>query len=115
MRIKNDSIVSAGDMSADITGDTVFIGHIYGFAVQAVWTGTPQGTIKVQGSCDLGRAEDDPTGVSHWDDISTQAAGGAAGTKLFNLDAQHYRWVRVVYTKSSSTGTLNARINLKGV
>jgi hypothetical protein len=117
MRIKNDSIVVAQSMGADVASDIVFLGHIYGFAIQALWSAgsTPTGTLKVQGSCDNGVSDSDPTGVTNWEDIATQAVSGNTGAKLFNLDGQHYKWVRLAYTRSGGSATLNARINLKGI
>ena len=35
-----------------IVSDPVCLDQIYGYAIQARWTGTPRGTMKLQASCD---------------------------------------------------------------
>lgn len=101
--IKNIKILDSVAMTADRQSEVIDIGEAIGFSVHAIWTGTPQGTIKVQGSND----------GSNFVDVDTQAAGGAAGQKLFNLANQMYKHVRVYYTFASSTGNLTAYICLK--
>lgn len=78
------------------------------YAIQAVWSGTPAGNFKLQGSCDAGSP-------SNWTDLTTTtAAGGAVGSKIWDghgTQPTGISWVRVSYTNSSSTGSIDA-INL---
>lgn len=94
--------------------DQVFI-----YCIQIEWTGTPVGTFKLQGSCDKGYLEPSGvvTGVTNWTDLTgfSQAAGGGVGTVQFVESQVGYRWVRIVYTAGSSTGTVNATISIKGI
>lgn len=101
--LKNLKILDAVLMTSNQESESIDIGEASGYAVHAIWTGTPTGTIKVQGSNDN----------SNFIDIDSQAAGGAAGQKLFNLANQMYRYTKVVYTFGSSTGSLTAHVSLK--
>jgi len=120
MRIKNDELVLSGtDMTAGITSNAIYLGHIINFAVQAVYTGSPDGTISLEASNDKG-ADDtrtpNPT-ITNWTSITSQAVS-AAGSIMFNVQDCGYRWVRLrwVDSASGSPSTMtNARINVKGI
>lgn len=77
-----------------------------GIGIQALWTGTPTGTLKVQASMD-------PSDSSAWFDIpsSSVSLAGAAGTHIWSYADVFYRYVRVVYVFSSGTGTLTLNVN----
>lgn len=77
------------------------------FSIQAVWTGTPTGAFKLQGSNDVGTT-DDGAGVTNWTDIagSSSSVSGAAGNQLWTVGLCGYRWVQLVYTNASGTGTV---------
>ncbi len=93
--------------------------QVFTYCIQIEWTGTPVGTFKLQGSCDTGfiTPTGAVTGVTNWTDLTgfSQAAGGASGTVQFVESQAAYRWVQIVYTASSSTGTANAKISIKGI
>lgn len=114
-------------VNASMTGTTVVnsnpipLDQIYGFALQAYWTGTPVGTFKLQGSCDApGKTTQTSNGgpdiVTNWSDIanSTTTAAGSSGNFVWNFNGCFFRYVRLVYTNASGTGTLNAEIVNKG-
>ena len=93
----------------------------YAYSIQAYWTGgsAPVGTFKLQASNDpgdtgSGQGVSQPT---HWTDVtsSSQAITGTPGSILYDVTECAYRWVRLVYTNTSGTATLNATINVKGV
>ena len=122
MRIQNEDLTLSGtDMTSNITSDPIWLGHIAHFSIQVVFTGsTPNGTFKLQASNDKG-ANDyriASASVTNWTDISGSSQGiTAAGDHMWNVQNCGYRWVRVVWTDSSSTaGTITvARFNVKGV
>ena len=91
-------------MASTITGTGVSIDTINSYSVQCGWTSTPVGTIQLQGS------NDDTTYL----DITTQAAGGAAGNVLFGVPTPGYKYVRILYTRTSSSGTLTCLFFGKG-
>ena len=80
------------------------------FSLMLKWTGTPTGTFKLQASNDFQTVED-------WEDVtgSSYAVAGAAGQLVFNYDTAPFRWIRIVYTATSGSGTLTkAMLNQKG-
>jgi hypothetical protein len=110
------TVSNSGDMSqATLSTNPINLDQKYGFSIHAVFTGTPTGTLKIQGSNDVG-SDGIGTGVSNWSDIPGQTlAVAAAGNGMFNVDASYYKWARLFYTKAGGTGTLTARLNSKGV
>lgn len=93
-------------------------------AIQASWSGTPVGSLKLQISNDIVPVDPsdtnlvgtDPAGlVVNWSDYtgSTVAVSGP-GNFTWNLVYVGYRWIRLVYTSSSSVGTINATFSGKG-
>lgn len=123
MRIGNDSMQSsATSMGASFNMNPVYLGHICNYALQLVFTGTPAGTFKLQCSNDPGRPiapgkipQSDT--VENWTDIAgSSQTVSAAGNITWDVQNAGYTWVRVVYTRSSSTGSVtSARFNVKGV
>lgn len=113
MRINNKKLIDNVSMGASINSAAQQLDHIYGFSIQLVFTGTPNGSFKMQCSND-----DVETGsqVVNWTDVANSAqAITAAGDMIYNYDGSHFKWVRLVYTRSSGTGTLNGQIYIKGV
>jgi hypothetical protein len=117
-------VMSSSTMSgtSTITSNPVPIDQIYGFAAQVVFTGTPTGTFKLQGSCDIparetAQSNGGPDTITNWSDLSlTLAAAGAAGNGIINVNGAFYRYVRLVYTNTSGTGVLTvAQLCVKGV
>jgi len=98
----NVSYISAATMNANITGpaiDTTDLSHI---SFEAVWTGTPTGTLSAQGSNDS----------SNWVNLanSSLALAGTASSTIYECYAPVFRYIRYVYTFTSSTGTLNVSL-----
>lgn len=120
MRVTNDgtSIIDGTDMSqASLTSKAFWLGHLEHYAIQVVFTGSPVGTFKLQISNDAGDSRHDGGGsVTNWTDLSSSSVSiSAAGDLMFVAQSAGYRWVRVVYTKTSGTGTITVvRANGKG-
>lgn len=124
MRIENTDMQDgvATSMGASFNGDGHWVGHVANFAIQIVWAGggSPDGTFKLQASCDLGKpnkAASQHSGVSNWTDITNATfAVSADGNCLFNIVDGGYQWVRVVYTRTSGTASISSmRLTTKGV
>lgn len=123
--MKNNTItlVTNGSMTGTTTinSPAIPVDQAWGYAVHAVWTGTPTGTLKLQASCDAplltNQTSSGVTTVTNWTDItsSSVAVAGAAGDYMWNVTTGSYRFFRLVYTNISGTGTLNALTNVKGV
>lgn len=101
----NKPLISNGAMTTNLTSPSVDLSKIVGYCVYAKWTGSPAGAIKLQASLD----------DTNFVDIqySEQAISGA-GDFMWNVSNAFYDKVRVVFTFSGGTGTLNAQINGKG-
>lgn len=93
-------------MNANIFSQALQLRNMYGYAIQAFWTGTPTGTIKLQGSCDPWSPA--PFIPTNWSDLDqTSLTISNAGNELWNVFDVMYNWVRFVYIDASG-GTSNA-------
>lgn len=86
-------------------------------SIQLSWSGTPNGTFAVQ----IPATFDVSGGVVTWATLpvtntsgSTLTAAGSAGNHQIDVPLLSFSDIRVSYTNSSSTGTLDAWITLKG-
>ena len=104
-REKTFKLVSAGDMSGDITSNAIEMSGTDSLFLHMVWSGTPTGDLELQYSNDN----------SNWiDSGETQlAAGGAAGSGLFSVIVRA-KYVRLFWDDTSGTGVLNAWACVKG-
>lgn len=89
-------------------------------AIQAVFTGSPVGTLKLQISTDnvpaptLGSANM-ASNVVNWSDYTgSSVAVTTSGNFVWNLSFIGYRWIRLAYTKTSGTGSLTVTASGKG-
>ena len=99
-------------MASSINGPDINVNLYQDFSVMIKWTGTPTGTFKLQCSNDVGDS------VTDWEDVpgSSLAVAGAAGQQVYNYTRAPFRWVRLVWTASSGSGTFTKCIfNAKGV
>jgi hypothetical protein len=110
--------ITAGDMSqATITSKITDITFLDNMALQMDWTGTPVGTFTIYGS--LNYAQDlfgNVTNPGNWVPITfstAPVATGSAGDILINLNQLSFPYLKVIYTKTSGTGVLNAYISGK--
>ncbi len=123
MRIHNCPLTlsSTNMATASITSDGIWLGNISDFSIQVVFTGSPVGTFKLQASNDMGNEDKGNGGwssalVTHWTDLDSGVAVSAAGNVMFNYRGSGFRYVRLVYTKDSGTGTITvSRFNGKGI
>jgi hypothetical protein len=110
-----ETIISAGDMSGNITSEAVLIKTIYGYSAQAVFTGAPTGSLTLEAS---NASTDDPSTASSsgtWTEITgSSTAVAAAGNQMWNYSGAFYKWVRVKYAFTGGTGVLNVNYFGKG-
>lgn len=107
--------------TATISTNAIPVDQIYGFAIQAVWTGTSAGTLKLQASSDPAPKSSNvstggPYAVTNWTDVtnSSTAVVSGGGNFMWNFNGAFYNYVRLVYTNSSGTGAITAEICVKG-
>jgi len=99
----------------------ILIDQIYGYAIQAVWTGTGNGELKLQGSCtpiprSMNISANTAYPITTWTDIedSNRDVPGTAGNAIWNIKGSMYNFIRIVYTQTSGTLVLNANMVVKG-
>lgn len=87
-------------------------------ALQAAWTGSPNGSLGLQVSNDIVAvgSGDPAANVANWSTYTGSATGtnGSAGNFLYNLVNLGYRWVRLTYSNPSGAGSLAAVFVGKG-
>ena len=120
MRISNKEITITKDLESSQNSDAIWLGHIANAAIQIVFTGTPNGTFKLQASCDEPKKGDEAGTVpTNWTDVvdSSQAIT-AAGDHIYEMQNIGYTFVRLVWTDASSGSPsviTSARFMVKGV
>lgn len=120
MRTFNEKILTSIILSANRTSTFVPLKNILMFCIQAIITGTPTGTIKLQASADPETNDTIPlTAPTNWVDIANSSVSvSAAGGTMWNVSDVAYNYVRVVYTdgsSGSSTAVVTATFNGKGI
>ena len=117
MRTSNEVIISAGAMGSSINSTPILLNQVYCFMIQAVVTSASglTGTLKLQLSADPNVNPNTNT-ITNWTDYpsSSQAVTGN-DTFVWDVTVTGGNWVRLVWTNSGGTGTLNAKMNTKGV
>lgn len=99
----NKHEIEDGDMSGNLSSSIIDISEVTGYCVHAIWSGAPVGNLLIEGSNDS----------SNFVAVNTQATGGASGQHLLNVEKIHYRYLRVRFSFTSGTGTLNCYISAK--
>lgn len=106
------NLVTNGDMSGAIVSEPVYLGGISMIAVHAKFDGSPSGDLSLEVSIGLEIGSDGKPTL--WESFNTITLTGAAGTQMW-LDSQTpYTWVRLTYSPTAGTGTLNAILAGKG-
>lgn len=126
---KKDSVPIATNLAMPASGTINTIGievnQLYDLSIQAVWTGAPVGTFTIQVSNDivpLTPSTSNPVGpdpaanVVNWSTYTGSAVvtSGTPGNWMWITQLAPYKWVRLSYTATSGTGTLNANFFAKG-
>lgn len=115
--LKFQNIVN-GDMSqTSVTSAVTCIQFLDNIGLQLNFTGVPVGTFAVQVSADYAQdAMGNVTNAGNWIAITLPippAASGSPDKIGIDLNQIAFPWIRVVYTKTSGTGTLNGFITGK--
>lgn len=102
-----------------ITSAVTGIQYLDNIGIQLNWTGTPNGGAVVQVSADYARDSlGNVTNAGNWNTLSVSAnaaPAGSASSFYYDITQVSAPWIRLVYTNTSSTGTLNAFICGKAV
>lgn len=104
-----------------LTSEAVATDQLFACAIQAVWTGAPTGTFKLQATSDAPDFTNQTSkGIStyqNWTDIlDSPYAVTASGDYMWNIFDIGFRAIRVVYTNTSGTGAITSlKLSAKGV
>lgn len=127
MRTFTKQISTAVVLNANRNSPYTTLKNIYTYAMAAIITGTPNGSIKLQASNDpeTNDTQTNTTGLppavgpTNWADIDgSNFTVTTAQEVMWNVNAVGYNYVRVVYTDASggtSTATMTIIVNCKGV
>lgn len=122
MRFEPVQIVTAGDMAqATVVSNGIDMNQIFGGSISAVFTGSPVGTLTLEISNDIvatpvAGGANLASAVNTWTTYTGSSyAISAAGDFTYVLADTNYRWLRMKYTKTSGTGTINAYFSGKGI
>lgn len=118
MRSTKTKIFTNADMSqATLASIGMYVDQIKDWSIQAVWTGSAVGVFKIQVSNDIvtpGTGTDLSIHVVNWSDYTGSTYSmSAAGDFGWLAQNSGYQWVRLFYTKTSGTGSLNATFSGK--
>lgn len=83
--------------------------------IELGWTGNPTGTFSVEISISYDPATH---AAGNWISLALApaiTASGAADTAYIDINQTSAAWIRIVYTATSDTGTLNGFISYKPV
>lgn len=106
MRVFEYQLVSAHSMAESYTSPSQSLNQTSMCCVQAVFSGVPVGSLKLQISNDN----------SNWSDYTgSDYAVTTAGNVSWNVSNIGFQYIRVVYTRTSGTGSLSITVNGKGV
>lgn len=115
-------VITNGDMSAAmLTSIYTNIQGLDNVGYQGTFTGAPVGTFSVQISMDYqpGTSPNSlPANAGNWITLPLNPAITASGTGdsfYIDLNQMSAPWIRLVYTKTSGTGTLNAFVVAKAI
>lgn len=101
-----------------LTSTVLDIRTLRACAFQATWTGTPTGTIAIQGSIDYSQGLTSVISSGTWVDMGISVSNppaGSVGSVLIDVGMTGVPFIRLVYTNASGTGTLSVKASGKGV
>ncbi len=101
--VLNRPLFTNQSLTSTVSSDIVDLAETLGYAIHAIWTGSPDGTISVQGGND---------GIN-FVEVDSIVTGATSGQHLLNVEKHHYRYVKIVYTATSGTGSLTLYISGK--
>lgn len=113
------ALFSSGNMSSNLTSPVIDVRSNDNIGIELVWTGVPVGTFSVQVSEDY--QQNDSGGVvlaGDWITLSLEnpiSANGSADSAYIDINQLAAPWLRVVYTATSGSGSLNGYLSAKGL
>src|SRR5574343_69406 len=115
--LRDSAKVSADlSLSASFISEITNVKYLDNIGLQVSWAGTsPVGQLYVDISSDNVNID---TEIVNWTELdfgSPATVSGNTGSGLININQVPFTWMRVRYTRSSGTGTMNINISAKMV
>lgn len=113
------SVITNGSMAGNITSEVTIIHNLSMVSYDVSWTAgsTPVGVLTVQVSNTYKQNADGSVKTAgNWTTLTmstTMSVSGNTGSGFADVDASSAYAVRLVYTRTSGTGVLNAVVNAK--
>lgn len=99
--------LTLADMSASITGNQITVDHAAIASYMIVCTGAPVGTLSIQFSNDPIVIIPNNQQAANWvTDTAYNTAVAAAGSFSIKIPDIAFRFVRLIYTRTSGTGNI---------
>ena len=105
--------------AGDVTSEPIMLANWQGYSLTVSWpsTGSPAGTVKLQGCNDIERnwRHSDEENLVNWFDIDGATSELSSHTSItIEHPFARYRWLRMVYTRTSGEITITCKVQLKG-
>lgn len=120
MQVYNYIFLKNQALNTNFNGIALQLNEMFGYAIQIEWTGTANGTFKLQASVDSNLNQNHQgTWPVNWIDVANSAIVVTTdGSIVWNVTDVMYNWVRIVFTDASggtSTAVMtSATFNGKG-
>lgn len=108
-------------LGANYTSPPLYLSEHYALQIQAVWTGSPVGAFVLQTSLNYqpggnGQGGGPAPVAGNWDTYPNSSISSSGfNSCTWDIPASGIRWIRVMYTSSSGSGTLtvlNAEVKM---
>lgn len=118
MRYSNENVINSSDVSQSSNSRALDTSQVFRVSAQAVATGSPSATVKLQVSNDQPQGSGMNTGgftPTNWSDlVGSSVSVNSATTFLIPSVEVCYRWIRVSVV-GGGTGTLQVRLQSQAV
>lgn len=101
--IKNTRVLTSQSLTSTFQSAAIDLSSLTGYSIQLIFSSGATGTLLVT-------ASNDGTNFDSTSPILSVALAGTAGNRQQNNQFAHYKYIRIEYTASSGTGTLNAYV-----
>lgn len=111
-------VIVNGDMSGNITSNPTVITNLSMISYDISWSGSsPVGVISIEVSNTYSKNADGSTrNAGNWTPITLSSStniSGSTGNGAIDIDATAFYAIRLVYTRTSGSGSLNVMVNGK--
>src|SRR5260221_11431512 len=111
MKIATTSLLQATNMSVALVSKQADVTSVTNFCIQANFSGSPSGILKLQASNDFTYAQNNQglvtATVNSWVDVTDSSTNiSASGNAAWDYADCGFAFVRLAYTPSSGSGTM---------